>query len=80
MCQYNRTYLKLGFTTAPHDATRPMCFVCNSTFSNEAIKQSRLQDRLNRMHSNKIGSNFKKLRDKEARKTTIRSLVRQTDK
>ena len=32
------------------------------------------------MHPNKIGSNFKKLRDEEAKQTTLRSLFRQTDK
>ena len=62
--QYNCTYSKFGFTKAPHDATRPMCFVCGSIFSNEAMKPSQLQDHLNRMHPNKIGSDFKKLWDK----------------
>ena len=39
--QYNCTYLKFGFTTAVHDATRPMCLVCGSIFSNEASEQNR---------------------------------------
>ena len=49
-------------------------------FSNEAMKPSRLQDHLNRMHPNKIGSDFKKLRDEKAKQPTIGSLFRQTDK
>ena len=40
MCQYNSTYLTFGFTTVPHDATRPTCLVCGSVFSNEAMKPS----------------------------------------
>ena len=32
------------------------------------------------MHPNKIGSDFKKLRDEKAKQTTIQSLFRQTDK
>ena len=78
--QFNCTYLKFGFTTAPHDAICPMCLVCGSIFSNEAMKPSRLQHHLNRMHSNKIGSDFKKLRYEEAKETTNQSLFRQTDK
>ena len=42
--QYNSTYLKFSFTTAPHDVTRPMDLVCGFIFSNEAMKPSRLQD------------------------------------
>ena len=78
--QYICTYLKFGFTTARHDATRPMCLVCGSIFTNEAIKPNRLLHHLNRMHPNKISSDFKKLRDEEAKQTTIRSLFKQTDK
>ena len=77
--QYNCTYLKFGFTTAPRNATRPMCLVCGSIFSNEAMKPSRLEDHLNRMHPNKIGSDFKKLRDEKSNQASIRSLFRQTD-
>ena len=60
--------------------TLPVLCVCGSIFSNGAIKLSQLQDHLNRMHPNKIGSEFKKLRDEKAKQTTIRSLFRQTDK
>ena len=59
--QYNSTYLKFGFTTAPHDAPRPRCLVCGSVFCNDTMKPSGLQEHLNRMHANKIGSDFKKL-------------------
>ena len=61
--QYNCTYLNFSFTTAPHDATRLMWLVCGSFFFNEAMKPSQLQEHLNQMHPNKIGSDFKKLRD-----------------
>ena len=39
---YKNTYLNFGITTAPHDAPRPICLVCGSVFSNEAIKPSQL--------------------------------------
>ena len=78
--QYNCTHLKFGFTTIPHDATLPMCLVCSSIFTKEAMKPSRLQEHRNRMHPHTIGSDFKKLRSEEAKQTTIRSLFRQTDK
>ena len=67
--QYNCTYLKFGFTTAPHDATHPR--------GNEAESTPRPP---NRMHPNKISSDFKKLRNEKTKQTTIRSLFRQTDK
>ena len=44
------------------------------------MKPNRLQDHLNGMHPNKIGCDFKKLRNEKAKQTTIRSLIRQTDK
>ena len=53
---------------------------CGSIFTDEAMKSSRLQTHLNRMPPNKIGNDFKKLRNEEAKQTTIRSLFRQTDK
>ena len=72
--QYNCTYLKFGFTTAPHNATCLMCLVWGSIFSNEAMKQSQLLDHLNKMNPNKIGSDFKKLQDDKAKQTTIFTL------
>ena len=43
--QYNCAYLKFGFTTAPHDATRPMSLVCGSIFSDRASHRSRYRQR-----------------------------------
>ena len=57
-----------------------MCLVCGSIFFNEAMKPTRLEDHLNRMHANKIGSDFKKLLDENAKQASIRALFRQTDK
>ena len=57
-----------------------MCLVRGSIFSNEAMKPGGLQDQLDRMHPNKIGSEFKKLRDEKAKQATFRSLFTQTNK
>jgi len=67
--RYDYNYLNFGFVTAPHDSSRPMCILCDATFSNEAMKPSRLKDHLKRKHPNKIGSDFKKLlKEKEKQK------------
>ena len=75
---YDSNYLKFGFVTAPHDSSRPMCLVCGSILSNEAMKPSRLKDHLKRKHPNKIRSDFQKLRNEKAKQLTIRTLFTKT--
>ena len=50
--QYSAEYIKYGFIENPTNPFSPMCLVCQRTFSNEAMKPSRLQDHLNKMHFN----------------------------
>ena len=42
--QYDLSYLEFGFIPSPNDNTKPMCLICGSLFSNEAMKPSRLKD------------------------------------
>ena len=51
--QYSVEYLKYGFIPAPHNEQLPMCLLCFQTFSNEAMKPSRMQDHLHRKHLDK---------------------------
>ena len=78
--QQNCNNLKFGFATTRHGATRPMCLACGSIFFNEAMKPSRLHDHLNKLHPDKSGSDFKKLRDKKNKNKLQFDLFRLTDK
>ena len=54
-----------------------MCLLCQKTFSNEAMKPSRLQDHLNKMHSDKKDKNvtyFQELEKKHAAQPTVSKL------
>jgi len=51
--QYNIEYLKYGFIQSPTNITLPMCLICRKVFSNEAMKPSRLQEHLTKVHANK---------------------------
>jgi len=77
--QYDVAYLKFGFIASPNDPTRPLCLVCDSTFSNEAMKPSRLKDHLQRKHPTKLGTDFRMMRDQRLKQTTVRSLFSKTD-
>ncbi|KFM72594.1 SCAN domain-containing protein 3, partial [Stegodyphus mimosarum] len=51
--QYSADYIKYGFIENPSNPSSPLCLICQKTFSNEAMKPSRLQDHLNKMHPDK---------------------------
>ncbi|GFW09984.1 SCAN domain-containing protein 3 [Trichonephila clavipes] len=51
--QYSVDYLKFGFIESVSDKRLPMCFLCNSILSNDAMKPSKLEDHLRRRHPNK---------------------------
>ncbi|XP_013913991.1 PREDICTED: zinc finger MYM-type protein 6-like [Thamnophis sirtalis] len=51
--QYSTEHLKLRFIPSPSNVQLPFCFLCEKTFSNEAMKPSRLKDYLVRIHSDK---------------------------
>ncbi|CAI9733749.1 Hypothetical predicted protein [Octopus vulgaris] len=65
--QYNVEYLKYGFIPSPHSEQLPFCLICEKTFSNEAMKPSRLSGHCKKLHRNKADKNVnysKALRDK----------------
>jgi hypothetical protein len=51
--QYSQDYLSFGFIESPNDNRLPFCLICKHTFSNEAMKPSRLRDHLQTMHPDK---------------------------
>ena len=68
--QYDLSYLEFGFIPSPNDNTKPMCLICGSLFSNEAMKPNRLKDHLTRLHSSKLNADLKKIKaDWEKRET-----------
>ncbi|XP_043262496.1 SCAN domain-containing protein 3-like [Colletes gigas] len=65
--QYNIEYLKYGFIESPVNNTLPMCLICQKVLSNEAMKPSRLQEHLTKIHGDKKDkdlSYFRTLKEK----------------
>ena len=50
---YSREYLAFGFIESPVDKLMPMCLLCHKSFSNEAMKPSRLVEHLGTKHPDK---------------------------
>ena len=54
-CRQDREkYLAFGFVENPHDQKQPMCLICNNSFSNEAMKPSRLAEHLKRKYPDEV--------------------------
>ncbi|XP_076049445.1 zinc finger BED domain-containing protein 5-like [Oratosquilla oratoria] len=51
--KYSPEYLKFGFVPSFTNETMPMCILCEKTFSNDAMKPSKMKDHLERIHSDK---------------------------
>ena len=77
--QYDLSYLEFGFISSPNDNIKPMCLICGSLFSNEAMKPSRLKDQLTRLHSSKLNADFKKIRADWGNKRNIKALFAKID-
>lgn len=76
--QYSATYLKFGFVQSPSNSQLPMCLLCNKVLSNEAMKPSRLQDHLQKIHpdkQNKDLSFFTNIRDKFLKAPSVSGLL-----
>ena len=56
--QYSIEYLKYGFIESSVNNTLPMCLICQKVLSDEAMKPSRLKDRLNKIHNDKKDNNL----------------------
>ena len=48
---YKQEYLHFGFIENESNKTQPLCILCEKTFSNEAMKPSRLKGHLKSFHS-----------------------------
>ncbi|XP_014481742.1 PREDICTED: SCAN domain-containing protein 3-like [Dinoponera quadriceps] len=81
--QYSVDYIKYIFIENPTNPLSPMCLICQATFSNEAMKPSRLQNHLNKVHSNKKDKNviyFQDLKKKYTVQPTISKLFSEASK
>ena len=76
--QYSEQHLQFGFIPSPSNVQLPMCLVCGKSFSNEAMKPSRLLDHLKNKHADKKDkpvSFFQDLKDKFGKRNTITSMM-----
>jgi hypothetical protein len=72
--QYKVEYLKYGFIQAPLNKTLPMFLICQRVFSSEAMKPSRLEENLSKIHpdrKDKNVSNFQMLKEQHSRRPTL---------
>lgn len=74
--QYCAEYIKFGFIENPTNPSSPLCLLCLKTFSNEAMKPSRLQDHLNKMHPGKKDKNVAYFQDLEKKHNTQPSVAK----
>ena len=75
--QYSEEYLKFGFIPAIHDERSPFCLLCQQCLTNESMKPGRLELHLKAKHSAYVNSDlnyFKSLKEKFAKRSTIKSL------
>lgn len=68
--QYSAEYIKYGFIENPTNPSSPLCLICRKTFSNEAMKPSRIQDHLNKVHPDKKDNNVAYFQDLEKKYIT----------
>ena len=81
--QYSVEYLKYGFVQAPQSQQQPMCLLCEKTFSNEAMKPSRLLAHFKKIHPDKKDNSlayFQTLRDRMQKQKTVTSMFSDSSK
>lgn len=77
--QYSIDYLKYGFIASPTNMQQPLCLLCEKSFSNEAMKPSRLSEHLTRVHSDKADKSlsfFQGLKVKYENRATVGKLFK----
>ncbi|KAJ0184108.1 hypothetical protein K1T71_000531 [Dendrolimus kikuchii] len=75
--QYCAEYIKFGFIKNPTNPSSLLCLLCLKTFSNEAMKSSRLQDHFSKMHPDKKDKNiayFQELKKKHNTQPSVTKL------
>jgi hypothetical protein len=81
--QYNFEYLKYGFNQAPLNKTLPMCLICQRVFSNEAMKPSRLEEHLTKIHPDRKDKNlsyFQMFKEQRSRRPTLAGMFPEASK
>lgn len=81
--QYSIEYLKYGFAESSTNKSLPMCLICRKVFSNEAMKPSRLQEHLHKMHPDKKNKDlfyFQELEKQYLKQPTISNLFASSSK
>ncbi|KAJ8937096.1 hypothetical protein NQ318_011491 [Aromia moschata] len=79
--QYSVDYLKCSFIPSLSDKQLPMCLLCNKVLSNDAMKPSKLEDRLRRCRPDIIGKDlkyFQTLKDKVQKRPTVEKMFAST--
>jgi len=77
--QYSIDYLKYGFVASPTNMQQPLCLLCERSFSNEAMKSSRLSEHLTKVHSDKADKSlsfFQGLKLKYENRVTVGKLFK----
>lgn len=75
--QYSSDYLKYGFIVSQTNEQLPLCLLCETTLTNEAMKPSRLESHLIRKHHDKADKNldfFKTLKSKFENRLKVNTL------
>ncbi|KAI5152824.1 hypothetical protein ENBRE01_3037 [Enteropsectra breve] len=81
--QYKPEFIRYGFIPCPTNQALPMCLICEKSLSNEAMKPSRLQDHLIRVHPDKKDNDinyFKELEDKINKRTKLSDIFKSSRK
>lgn len=76
--QYSTEYLKYGFISASHNEQLPLCLLCEKTFSNEAMKPSRMLEHLKRIHPDKVEKNldyFRQIKNNFNNRPSLKGLI-----
>lgn len=79
--KYSIEYLKFGFIASPTNEKLPLCLICEKTFSNEAMKPSKMKEHFMKKHSDKGNKNilyFTDLKNKFEKRKTMAGLFNQT--
>ncbi|KAJ8035158.1 Zinc finger MYM-type protein 6 [Holothuria leucospilota] len=77
--RYSFEYLTYGFIQSPTNKYLPMCFLCQTTMSNETMKLSRLSEHLGKKHSDKTGADvsyFQSLKENFENRSTITTMLK----
>ena len=78
---YKQEYLHFGFIENESNKTQPLCILCEKTFSNEAMKPSRLKGHLKSCHSEHLDKDlefFRKRREERTKQGKITNMFKKS--